>query len=151
MEGSRKHMTCGVLVSVGIVYAMCRQVATALTLLVVTISATGCSDISKFFVNSPAPNGVVLASDLPTLNALVSSNPPAPDRVIAIPNGTKGRVLQRRYLKGGKLVMPYSANSYDMERDGAIEVALFEVSEGPKRGVKGWVQASFLRPDFWYL
>jgi hypothetical protein len=38
-----------------------------------------------------------------------------------------------------------------MVRDGAIEVALFEVTEGPKRGAKGWVQASFLRPDFWYL
>jgi hypothetical protein len=57
----------------------------------------------------------------------------------------------RKFLKGGELVDPYPANSYDMERDQAVEVVLFEITEGAKRGSRGWVQKSCLRPDFPYL
>jgi hypothetical protein len=112
----------------------------------------GClADVSKFYVRSPSPNGILLAPDLATLNALFAANSPPSSNLIAVPNGTKGRVLQRKFLKGGYLVAPYPANSYEMERDQAVEVALFEVGEGLQRGSKGWVHASFLHPDFWYL
>jgi len=54
-----------------------------------------------------------------------------PAVAINIPNGTKGRAVDRKFLKGGILVDPYPANTYDMEREGAVEVILFEVTEGP--------------------
>ena len=60
-------------------------------------------------------------------------------------------MLDRKFLRGGELVDPYPANSYDMERDRAVEVVLFEITEGAKRGLRGWVQKSFLRPGFPYL
>ena len=81
----------------------------------------------------------------------MSSNEPPPASLIAIPTGTKGRVVNRKFLKDGSLVAPYPASDIDLQRDGAIEVLLFEVTEGPRRGLKGWVQKSFLRPDFKYL
>jgi hypothetical protein len=94
---------------------------------------------------------VLLAPDLPELNALTVAKATPPSNVIRVASGTKGLALKRKFLKGGKLVDPYPANTYDMERDGAVEVVLFELTNGPNRGSKGWVKSSFLRPDFWYL
>jgi hypothetical protein len=102
----------------------------------------------RCIVSTPAAIGVLLAPDLPTLNTLLAPNTPPPSNVISIPNRTKGRVVDRMFLKRKKLVDPYPANTYDMERDGAIEMVLFEVTEGPQRGSKGWIGAWFLRPDF---
>jgi hypothetical protein len=102
-------------------------------------------------VKGPTPEGVLLAPDLPSLKASIAAEGEVPGDVIRLPNGTKGRVIERKFLRGGILVDPYPANSYDMERDGAIEVELFEVTEGPSRGAKGWVRAAYLRPDFQYL
>jgi hypothetical protein len=107
--------------------------------------------VQRRVVNSPAANGVLLAPDLSALNALMSSSAPPPGNVIGIPNGTKGRAVDRKFLRGRRLVDPYPANTYDMERDEAVEVVPFEVTEGPHRGTRGWVQSSFLRPDFNYL
>ena len=116
------------------------------------LGCAGCAtDARRRVVISPAQNGILLARDLPTLNALMSADAAPPAAVISVSNGTKGLARDRKFLRGGRLVDPYPANSYDMERDGALEVELFEVTEGPKRGSKGWVQSSFLRPDFWYL
>jgi hypothetical protein len=123
-----------------------------LVLLALQFSSTGCStDIRRRVVSNPTQGGILLAPDLPTLNALMAVNAGSPSNVIPVPNRTKGLALERRFLRGGNLVDPYPASSHDMERDGAVEVVLFEVTEGPNRGSKGWVQASFLRPDFWYL
>jgi hypothetical protein len=93
----------------------------------------------------------MIAPDLPTLNALFSAEAAPPDAAISVPNGTKGRMLERRFLRGSRLVDPYPASENDMERDGALEVAMFEITEGPQRGLKGWIQLSFLAPDYWYI
>ena len=119
---------------------------------VLHLGCTACSmDTRRRVVSSPAENGIVLAPDLDTLTALMGQNPPPLGKVVSIPNGTKGLSRDRKFLRGGKLVNPYPANTYDMGKDGAVEVEFFEVTAGPNRGSKGWVQASFLRPDFWFL
>jgi hypothetical protein len=72
--------------------------------------------------------------------------PPPPDgRAVLIPNGTKGTARDRKFLKDGKLVEPYAANTCKMLQDKAMEVEPFEVTEGPQRGVKGWVSISLLQ------
>src|SRR5580765_2185800 len=108
-------------------------------------------DTRKFYVNSPEQQPILLAPDLPTLTALLTPNALPPVTAISVPNGTKGRMLDQKFLRGGELVEPYPANSYDMERDRAVAVVLFEITEGPLRGVRGWVQVSFLHPEFKYL
>ena len=116
------------------------------------LGCTGCSvDARKFYVNCPPQQPILLALDVPTLRNLLSPASGPSGAAIPVPNGTKGRMMDRKFFRGGELVVPYAANSYDMERDGAVEVVLFEITEGPQRGVRGWVQMSFLHPDFWYL
>ena|SRR5436305_7531508 len=116
------------------------------------LGCAACStDMRKFFVSSPSQSGVLLAPDLATLNAVMAADSARPITAIPLPNGTKGLALERKFLRGGRLIDTYPANTFDMERDGAVEVVLFEVAEGPKRWSRGWVQASFLRPDFSYL
>ena len=99
-------------------------------------------------VTNRCEDGVLLAPDLPTLDSFVATRAVCPGTVIAIPNGTKGRALDTKFLRGGRLVDPYPANEMIMERDHAVRVELFEVTEGSYRGSKGWVEAQFLRPDF---
>ncbi len=125
---------------------------TWLFLLALLLGLSACvGDARRRVVSSPAQNGIVLAPDVYTLIVLMTPNAAPPPGLIAIPNGTKGLGLSRKFLKEGKLVDPYPANNYDMEREGAVEVVLFQVTEGPLRGARGWVQAWFLRPDFRYL
>src|SRR5262249_14345222 len=134
-----------------IVIFMSRPSPVLLVTVVAALSMTACSRKGDYVVSIPTPDGVVLAPDSPTLGALLSSKPPEPDKSIVVLNGTKGNILERMYFVGGRLVTPYPASLNDMERDGIIQVALFEVTEGPKRGARGWVQAWFLRPAFGYL
>ena len=116
------------------------------------LSCAACSnDMRKFYVSSQSREEVLLAPDLPELNASIAANSTPPSNVIRVANGTRGLALKRKFLRGGKLVNPYPANTYDMERDRAVEVVMFELTDGPNRGSRGWVKASFLRPDFWYL
>ena len=66
--------------------------------------------------------------------------------LVFIRNGTRARYLGQKFLiKGSRLVEPYSANSYDMARDGAIEVERIKIMEGPSKGLKGWVQPQSLQ------
>lgn len=68
------------------------------------------------------------------------------DGLVFIPNKTKGRYKGQKFLlKGGRLVDPYPANSYDMARDGAIEVERIKITEGPHKGLEGWVQTNCLK------
>jgi len=122
----------------------------ALTLVVCTACPSR-EDASHRIIKNPTAAGVVLAPDLPALRALAVSNFKPPNGAVIVPNGTKARSLDHKYLKGGRLVEPYPANSYDMIRDGAVEVDLIEITEGPFQHSKGWVQGSCLRPDFPYL
>jgi hypothetical protein len=119
---------------------------------VLLLACVGCSvDARKFQVSSPSGNAVFIAPDLPTLSVLLGAETSVPAAAISIQNGTKGRVRDRKFFKSDRLVDPYPATGFDMERDRAIEVVLFEITEGPKSGVKGWIRMSLLRPDFWYL
>jgi hypothetical protein len=109
-------------------------IASCLTAALV-MGCTACSiDTRKYYVSSPLHNAVLLAPDLPTLNALLSADTPPPSAAISVPNGTKGRMLDTEFLRDGRLVDP--------------------------RGLRGWILAltveyprgfNVLRPDFWYL
>ena len=66
--------------------------------------------------------------------------------LVFIPNKTSG-IYKGNYflLKGGRLVTPYSANTYDMERDAAIEVEQIKIIEGPHKGLIGWLPSAYLQ------
>ena len=125
-------------------------------MLVITLVAflTGCvacpvgDQANRWIAGNTTATRIFLAADLPTLRALIENHGDPPEGAIAVPNGSKGRIVDTKFLKGGQLVMPYPADSFDMERDGAVRVVLFEVTEGPKRGAKGWIRLSLLIPDF---
>jgi len=64
------------------------------------------------------------------------------DGLVCFSQPTRALVEDRKFLlSGGRLVHPYSANSYDMERDGAIEVEKIRVTDGPHRNLEGWIQS----------
>jgi hypothetical protein len=96
-------------------------------------------------VDSPDEKGIVLAPDLPTLAALIGPNPIPPSTPLPlIPNGTKGIMLDRKFFLNGKFVEPYALSAFEMQKRGGIEVEFFAVTEGPNRGLRGWVQESLL-------
>jgi hypothetical protein len=65
--------------------------------------------------------------------------------VVLIPEGTTGLCTGRRFvLPGGRLVEPYAANEYDMERDGVIEVERIRITRPPSENLEGWVEIHFL-------
>jgi hypothetical protein len=70
----------------------------------------------------------------------------ADDKLVFVPNETRGIAKGRQFLlKGGRLVRPYPANTYDMLRDGAVEVERIEITEGPKKGLIGWLPSTYLQ------
>jgi len=104
--------------------------------------------------NGGQNGGIYLATDENGIRALSETigspldipGPNARGRLTFIPNGTKGRHRGTKFLlKGGRLVDPYPANSYDMVRDGAIEVERIKITEGPNQGLEGWVAPYNLR------
>ena len=65
--------------------------------------------------------------------------------VTQLSEGTKAVVMDRRYvLPGGRLVVPYPVNTYDLARDGVIEVEKIKITQPPTEGLEGWVQTDFL-------
>ena len=52
-------------------------------------------------MGSPSGNPVLLAPDLDALNAIVARDSVAPASAFAVADGTKGRVLVRKFLKDG--------------------------------------------------
>jgi hypothetical protein len=65
--------------------------------------------------------------------------------VVLIPEGTRAVYLGSRFiLPGGRLVNPYAANTYDMARDGAVEVERIRITQPPNENLEGWVQTGFL-------
>jgi hypothetical protein len=69
-----------------------------------------------------------------------------PPQGVFIETGTKANILDRKFLEDGNLVEPYAANSYDMERDGAVEVVLIKIQDGPKKNLEGWIPHGFVSP-----
>jgi hypothetical protein len=59
---------------------------------------------------------------------------------------TPGRVnTDRRFvLSEGRLIAPYPANTYDMARDGAVEIEKIKITSPPNEGLEGLVQMGFL-------
>lgn len=125
-----------------------RQTQLLLAIVLVFWSLIACvkGDILSRVVQNPNGTGAFLANDVDTLVAIAAGRP-GEGRPF-LPNGTEGRMLDRKFLKGGVLVNPYAASTLDMERDGAVEVILFEVSNGPKRGLRGWIPSSIAQPNF---
>ncbi len=124
------------------------------TVTVVVLLLTSCSSKEQLryrVVKNPMGGGVVLAHDLPALQALLTPRSVPPSSAALIPNGAKAITLDRKYLRGGRLVEPYAANTYDMIRDRAVQVELIEIRDGPFQYSVGWAQSSCLQPDFPYL
>ena len=66
--------------------------------------------------------------------------------LVFIPNQTRGIYKGQRFLlKDGRLVDPYPATFNDMERDGAVEVEKIRITEGPHKGIEGWVDPRCLK------
>jgi hypothetical protein len=66
--------------------------------------------------------------------------------LVRIPEGTRGTATGRMFvLPGGRLAEPYPANTFDMARDGAIEVERIRITQPPNRGLEGWVYTGSLR------
>jgi hypothetical protein len=60
--------------------------------------------------------------------------------LVRVTEGTRGTVTGRMFvLPGGRLVEPYPANTYDMAKDGAIEVERLRITQPPNPGLEGWV------------
>jgi len=97
-------------------------------------------------------SGVWIATDwegLKAMSEIVSMASDAPleagKHLVLVPNETRGIYEGRSYLLGGgRLVDPYPANSYDMARDGAVEVERIRITEGPYKGLEGWTQTQDL-------
>jgi hypothetical protein len=70
----------------------------------------------------------------------------ADGNLVFVPNKTKGIAKGRRFLlKDGRLIQPYPANTYDMLRDGAVEVERIKITEGSQRGLMGWLPSYYLQ------
>ena len=109
------------------------------------------SDAQLRVVVGPMGDGALLARDLPTLRAIVEGQPILPSSAIWVPDGTTGKAIDRKFLQRGQLVEPYPATGNDMKRNGAVEVVLLQITNGPRKGLDGWIIASRLRPSFRYL
>src|SRR5260370_40863175 len=65
--------------------------------------------------------------------------------VVLIPGKTKAKYMGRSFvLPGGSLVEPYAANTYDMARDGAVEVEKIKITQQPNKNLEGWIEIHFL-------
>ena len=65
--------------------------------------------------------------------------------VILVPSGTRGISVGRSFiLPGGRLVQPYAANTFEMARDGAVEVERIRITQPPNENLEGWVVEGFL-------
>jgi hypothetical protein len=70
----------------------------------------------------------------------------ADDKLVFVHNKTRGIAKGRRFLlQGGRLVQPYPANTYDILRDGAVEVERIKITEGPQKGLIGWLPSHYVQ------
>ena len=133
--------------------------------IVVLVAIASMATTAVWFLNSQEANnlvrivygsqeGVWVATNEDGLRALSEMNAAASDapkrevrsRLVFIPNETRGRYMGRKFLlSGGRLVDPYPANSYDMQRVEAVEVEKIKITEGPSKGLEGWVRSNQLK------
>lgn len=116
-------------------------------------------ELQSRVLSDPRAAAVDLSGDVGALVAVVDSRLRGSDaawdqlraaraagRVVALPNGTRARLLDRQYLIGGRLIAPYPTTLAEMRRRSVIEVDRVVVADGPYRGAEGWVDGSFARP-----
>lgn len=66
--------------------------------------------------------------------------------IVVIPDGTEAEFNGSGFvLPGGRIVFPYPANTYDMARDGAVEVEKIRITKPPNQGLEGWIEIHSLR------
>jgi hypothetical protein len=83
---------------------------------------------------------MTLGTPLPKDEAVLGND------LVLVSDKTRAHYKDRKFLlPGGRLVEPYSANSFDMERDEAVEVERVRIIEGPHKGLEGWVPAGCLQ------
>lgn len=138
--------------------------AVALTAVVMLLC---CGDLNEWVIFDNRAGGVVLVTDLKELydyslrtsaewkrmplaaeTAMFGerdwiAHPPAG---VFLQTGTKVAILKRRFLQNGQLVEPYPANSYDMQRNLAVEVIYVAVRDGQYQRVQGWLPHYCCRP-----
>jgi hypothetical protein len=95
------------------------------------------------FPKTCTESNVRKAQVLEVMTLCAVSKPPAgiEDRagLVHLLPGTKAMATYRKFLlPGGRLVNPYAANTYDMARDGAVEVEHIK-ARGQNRTLDGWV------------
>jgi hypothetical protein len=65
--------------------------------------------------------------------------------LVLIPEGTRAIYMGRHFiLPGGRLVFPYASDTFDMARDGAVEVERVRITQPPNTNLEGWVETHFL-------
>lgn len=70
----------------------------------------------------------------------------AKNGIFLVPDGTAAEYEGRSFvLPGGRLVLPYPSNTYDMARDGAVEVEKIRITQPPNEGLEGWIEVHFLQ------
>lgn len=65
--------------------------------------------------------------------------------IVFVPNGTHAEVRDRKFLKDGRLVEVYPASSFEMNRDGAVEMERIRITDPYHRKAEGWVLSQCLR------
>lgn len=88
--------------------------------------------LTVYFVCSPLPKPITL--DMVTKG------------LVWVPEGVEIQHLAGGgFLPDGQIVKPYSANTYDMARDGATSVSRGRILQAPNEGREGWIHHDFIR------
>jgi hypothetical protein len=66
--------------------------------------------------------------------------------VVLIPEGRRALSIGKWgiILPGGRLVDYYPATTYEMARDGAVEVEQIRIAQPPNENLEGWIVTQFL-------
>ncbi len=93
-----------------------------------------------------ATNETGLRAMCATIDTSFATDAALAQGLVLVPDKTQAHYKDRKFLlPGGRLVEPYPANSFDMERDQAVEVERVRIIEGPRKGLEGWVRAGYLQ------
>jgi hypothetical protein len=82
---------------------------------------------------------MTLGTPLPKDEAVLGND------LVLVSDKTRAHYKDRKSLLPGGRLVEASANSFDMERDQAVEVERVRIIEGPHKGLEGWVPAGCLQ------
>ena len=111
------------------------------------------SQFRDYDVRIVGAGGSWIATDQDGLNAMSytlgtpsGARSDSRSHVLLLSEKTRGIFKGRYYLlRGGRLVAPYATTLSDMQRDGVIEIERIKITDGPLRGLEGWVPTKCLR------